>query len=233
MVLLGLWAWGGPVQAQEDLPALIRKIQPAVVTVIGYNAEDKVIRLGSGFFVSEDGQLVTSWHVLQGVARAEVKLPRGERYPLATVLAEDQKADLLKLAVRIPGGTPFLKVADIRPQVGEHVLVVGSPLGLEQSVSEGLVSAIRSIRDRGEFLQISAPISPGSSGGPVVNLQGRVIGVAAFQVKGQSINFAVPGGRILALRDGPPKPLVSRPDGQKALPGRPSIQVPLPQLRLP
>ena len=234
MVLLLFLAWEGrPVQAQEDLPALIRKIQPAVVTIIGYNVDDKLIRLGSGFFVSEDGQVITNWHVLQGVARAELKLPRGERYPLTIVLAEDQKADLLKLSVHIPGGTPFLKVADIRPQVGEHVLVVGSPLGLEQSVSEGLVSAIRSIKDRGEFLQISAPISPGSSGGPVVNLQGRVIGVAAFQVRGQNINFAVPGGRILALRDGPPKLLVSHPSGQRSLPARPSSQVPLPQIRLP
>ncbi len=99
IVLLGFGAWGsGPVYAQEDLPALIKRIQPAVVTIIGYNATDKVIRLGSGFFVSEDGRLITSAHVLQGVARAEVKLPRGERYPLTTVLAEDQKADLLKLA---------------------------------------------------------------------------------------------------------------------------------------
>ena len=233
MLLLLLGAWGETVRAQEDLPALIKKIQPAVVTIIGYSADDKHIRLGSGFFVSEDGQVITAWHVLQGVARAELKLPRGERYPLTTVLAEDQKADLLKLSVHIPGGTPFLKVADIRPQVGEHVLVVGSPMGLEESVSEGLVSAIRNIKDRGEFLQISAPISPGSSGGPVVNLQGRVIGVAAFQVRGQNINFAVLGGRILALRDGPPRPLVSHPDGQKSLPARPSIQVPLPQIRLP
>ena len=233
MLLLLLGASGETVRAQEDLPALIKKIQPAVVTIIGYNADDKHIRLGSGFFVSEDGQVITAWHVLQGVARAELKLPRGERYPLTTVLAEDQKADLLKLSVHIPGGTPFLKVADIRPQVGEHVLVVGSPMGLEESVSEGLVSAIRNIKDRGEFLQISAPISPGSSGGPVVNLQGRVIGVAAFQVRGQNINFAVLGGRILALRDGPPRPLVSHPDGQKSLPARPSIQVPLPQIRLP
>lgn len=234
LMLLKVGAWGaGPVYAQNDLPTLIKRIQPAVVTIVGYNATDKVIRLGSGFFVSESGQLITSRHVLQGVARAEVKLPRGERYPLTTVLAEDPKADLLKLSVTVPGGTPFLKVADIRPQVGEHVLVVGSPLGLEQSVSEGLVSAIRTIRDRGEFLQISAPISPGSSGGPVVNRQGQVIGVAAFQVRGQNINFAVPGGRILALRDGSPRPLVSPPEGQKSLPGRPSIQVPLPQLRIP
>ena len=233
LLLFCLWPWECPVQAQENLPALIKQIQPAVVTVIGYNADDKPSHLGSGFFVSEDGQLITCWHVLQGVARAELKLPRGECYPLTTVLAEDQRSDLLKLSVKIPGGTPFLKVADIRPQVGEHVLAVGSPLGLEQSVSEGLVSAFRSFKDRGDFMQISAPISPGSSGGPVVNLQGQVIGVASFQVRGQNIYFAVPGSRILALKDRPPKPLASKPEDKKFLPHRPAIQVPRPQLRVP
>ena len=204
-----------------------------MVTIIGYNAKDKVIRLGSGFFVNQQGHLITSRHNLQKIARAEIKLPKGERYPLTTVLAEDQKADLVKLSVNIPGGTPHLEVAAIRPEVGEHVLVVGSPLGLEQSVSEGLVSAIRTIRGRGEFLQISAPISPGSSGGPVVNRRGQVIGVAAFQVKGQQINFAVPASRILALRDRPPKPLIKKEEGKKSLPPRPTIRVPLPQIRMP
>ena len=84
------------------------------------------------------------------------------------------------------------------------MVVLGSPLGLEQTISDGMVSAIRTVRDRGEFLQISAPISPGSSGGPVVNMAGQIIGIVSFQVKGQNINFAVPGYRILALRDSPP-----------------------------
>ena len=230
---LGFIGGGGPVQAQQDLPTLIKKIQPAVVTIIGYNDKDKVIRLGSGFFVSSQGHLITSRHNLQKVTRAEVKLPKGERYPLTTVVAEDQQADLLKLSVSIPGGTPFLPVTDKRPQVGEHVLVVGNPLGLEHSVSEGLVAAIRDIRGRGEFLQISAPISPGSSGGPVVNRQGQVIGVAAFQIKGQQINFAVPADRILALRDRPPRPLFPSKEGKNSLPPRPTIQVPQPQIHLP
>jgi S1-C subfamily serine protease len=235
LMVLPCWSVGGSgaARAQEDLPALIQKIQPAVVTVMGFDAKDKVIRLGSGFFVSDRGHLITSRHNLQGIFRAEVKLPRGERYPLTTVVAEDDKADLLKLSVPVPGGTPFLPVADLRPQVGEHVLVVGNPLGLEQSVSEGLVSALRTIPGRGEVVQISAPISPGSSGGPVVNRRGQVIGVVAFQVKGQQINFAVPAAKILALRDGPGRPLIGPPEGKKSLPPKPSIQVPKPQMRIP
>jgi S1-C subfamily serine protease len=225
--------WGNKAKAQENLPALIKRIQPAVVTVIGYNADGKVIRLGSGFFVSENGHLITNMHVVSGIARAEVKLPKGDLYPLTTVLAEDRNADLVKLSVKITGGTPnYLRVSRSQPEVGEHVLTVGSPMGLEQSVSEGLVSAIRTIRSRGEFLQISAPISPGSSGGPVVNLKGQVIGVATFQIRGQNINFAVPGSRVLALGDGPPRPL-GELDGKKSLPPRPGVLVPRPQMRLP
>ena len=226
--------WGSrPAGAQENLPALIKKIQPAVVTVVGYNAKGKAIRLGSGFFVNGQGHLITCMDVVSKIVRADVKLPHGGLYPITTVLAADKKADLVKLAVTIPGGTPhYLQVSSNRPVVGEHVLTVGSPLGLEQSVSEGLLSAIRNIRGRGEFLQISAPISPGSSGGPVVNLKGEVIGVATFQVRGQNINFAAPGNRVLALADGPPRPF-GRRNGTKSLPPRPGVRVPPPQMRVP
>jgi S1-C subfamily serine protease len=95
-----------------------------------------------------------------------------------------------------------------------------------------MVSAIRTMRNRVEFLQISAPISPGSSGGPVVNMQGQVIGIATFQIKGQNINFAVPGYRILALRDGPPRPLPGRSAEGKSLPARPGVNVPRPQMQV-
>ena len=107
-------------------------------------------------------------------------------------------------------------------------MVLGSPLGLEQTVSDGMVSAIRTVRDRGEFLQISAPISPGSSGGPVVNMTGQIIGIVSFQVKGQNINFAVPGYRILALRAGPPRPLPGPGAEGKSLPAAPRGECPPP-----
>jgi S1-C subfamily serine protease len=95
-----------------------------------------------------------------------------------------------------------------------------------------MVSAIRTIRDRGEFLQISAPISPGSSGGPVVNMAGQVIGIATFQVRGQNLNFAVPGYRILDLRDGPPRPLPGLGAEGKTLPARPGVNIPRPQMQV-
>lgn len=234
IVLMWVSAFGvGAARPQESLPELIKRSLPAVVTVIGFNAAGKVIRLGSGVFIDRQGHLITNLHVIKGVTRAEVKLPQGEIFPLTEMVASDEKADLVKLAVNLPGGAPhYLAVNDARPEVGQRVVVLGSPLGLEQTVSEGLVSAIRTVRDRGEFLQISAPISPGSSGGPVVNLTGQVIGIATFQVRGQQINFAVPGYRILALRDGPPRPLPGQGAEGKSLPPRPGVNIPRPQMQV-
>jgi serine protease Do len=217
-------------RGRESLPELIKRVLPAVVTVIGFNARGKVTRLGSGFFVDPQGHIITNLHVIKGVARAEVKLPQGQIYPLTKMVAVDARADLVKLAVPLPGGSShYLKVSRAHPEVGEHIVVLGSPLGLEHTVTEGMVSAIRTMRHRGEFLQISAPISPGSSGGPVVNMRGQVIGIATFQVRGQNINFAVPGYRVLALRDGPPRAL---PGQGKSLPARPGVKVPRPQMQV-
>ena len=223
----------GATWAQESLPELIKRVLPAVVTVVGFNAQGKVIRIGSGFFVDPQGHLITNLHVIKGVARAEVKLPKGEIYPLSEMVAVDDKADLIKLVVNLPGGSPhYLTVSGTRPEVGEHVVVLGSPLGLEHTVTDGMVSAIRTIKNRGEFLQISAPISPGSSGGPVVNMKGQVIGIATFQVRGQNINFAVPGYRVQALKDGPPRTLPGQGVEGKALPARPGVNVPHPQMQV-
>jgi S1-C subfamily serine protease len=223
----------GAARAQDSLPGLIKRLLPAVVTVIGFNAAGKVIRLGSGVFVDREGHLITNLHVIRGVARAEVKLAQGEIFPLVEMVASDEKADLVKLVVKLPGGVPhYLAVSGARPEVGQRVVVLGSPLGLEHTVTEGMVSAIRSIKGRGEFLQISAPISPGSSGGPVVNMNGQVIGIATFQVRGQQINFAVPGYRILDLRDASPRPLPGQGGEGKSLPSRPGVNIPHPQLQV-
>jgi tetratricopeptide (TPR) repeat protein len=87
------------------------------------------------------------------------------------------------------------------PQEGESIVVVGNPFGLEGSVSNGIVSAVREISGYGKIIQITAPISPGSSGSPVVNMYGQVIGIASLQAaEGQSLNFAVPSERILQLK---------------------------------
>jgi S1-C subfamily serine protease len=243
LTLIFVCLWAGHSTAQENLPKLIKRIQPAVVTVIGYDTNGKIIRLGSGFFIDGNGHLITDYHVLTGVARAEAKTADGVHYQLKVKVAEDQATDLVKLVVEGLKETPYyLSISQNLPEVGERVIVVGSPWGLEETVSDGIVSGIRNIPGRGEILQISAPISPGSSGGPVVNTKGEVIGVATFQIsRGQNLNFAIPGKLVQALRDFPPRILVEKPEEKQgsqpaqkqSLPPQPTVLVPLPRLQLP
>jgi S1-C subfamily serine protease len=186
---------------RDDLPGLVKRIQPAVVTVIAYNAQNEALFQGSGFFIAPEGCFLTNCHVLAQAARAEVRTAGGRCYPVRGVVAADRDWDLVVAAVACPPeGVSGLEITRDLPEVGERVAVVGSPLGLEQTLSDGVVSALRRT-SAGHYLQISAPVSTGSSGSPVINMKGEVVGVASLQViKGQNLNFAVPGSRALALQ---------------------------------
>jgi S1-C subfamily serine protease len=201
MVALGLVFAAGQVLNRDDLPRLVKRIQPAVITVMAYDAQGRALAQGSGFFIAPTGRFLTNYHVLAQAARAEVKTASGRRYPVKGVVAADRDWDLAVAAVVFsPQGPPGLEITSEVPEVGERVAVVGSPLGLEQTLSDGVVSAVRRVSGA-KLLQISAPVSPGSSGSPVINMRGEVAGVAFLQViKGQNLNFAVPGSRALALQ---------------------------------
>jgi serine protease Do len=128
--------------------------------------------------------------VLVGKYSADVRTLDGKTYPVKSLLAKNQPADLVKVLVEI----------DL-PSIAQQVVVVGSPMGLEQTVSEGIVSSIREIPAIGSFFQMSAPISPGSSGSPVVSMDGKVLGVATFQyLQGQNLNFAISAKSISELK---------------------------------
>jgi tetratricopeptide (TPR) repeat protein len=190
--------------AQERLPSLIRRIQPAVATVITYGPDGNLLAQGTGFFISRQGHLITNYHVLEGFSTAVVKTNSGRRCPITTVVAQDIEADLIEVLVDISGTTVgALQVTDVVPSVGERVIVVGSPLGLSQTVSDGIISAVRNIKGVGRIIQITAPISKGSSGSPVVNVKGDVVGIATLQFReGQNLNFAIPGQRVIAFTKG-------------------------------
>ena len=185
-----------------SLAPLVKKIHPSVATVTTYNMYGEQLRLGSGFFISKQGLLITHYHVLEGAYRINVETSDGNKYNSKMVLDEDKRGDLVCLAVDIPENkVKYLKVTGTMPYAGDRIMVIGSPMGLEQTISDGVVSAIRTIEGFGEVLQISAPISKGSSGGPVVNLRGEVVGVSTIQILGgQNLNFAIPGFRVLAMQ---------------------------------
>ncbi|MGE5257357.1 MAG: tetratricopeptide repeat protein [Hyphomicrobiales bacterium] len=207
MVAVTAWAcltvsvWGAQA-AETGLIRLVKKIQPAVATVIAYDIERNIENIGTGFFINSKGHLVTNFHVLAGRYAADVRTAEGKSYPVKAVIAENEAADLLKLEVNIPPAeVSWIPMEDRVPDIAERVVVVGSPMGLEQTVSEGIVSSVREIHPVGTVFQMSAPISPGSSGSPVVSMKGQVVGIATFQfVQGQNLNFAVTAGQIMALR---------------------------------
>ena len=189
----------------EPLGALIKRVRPAVVTLEIYDARGKEIGFGSGFFINRNGEILTNHHVIEGAASVKARTADGARHPVQVVLADDKDADLAKLLAFVDADAPYLKIAAQRPQVGDSVIVVGSPMGLEETITQGIVSAVPEQRDDQSdlvpaTLQITAAISEGSSGGPVLNANGEVIGVAtAFMRDGENLSFAVPLERILAL----------------------------------
>lgn len=189
------------VAAQDYLPELVRKIKPSSVAIETFDAKGNPLSRGSGFFIAPD-RIVTNRHVIEKSSRVEISLMDGKKFPVKGVLAVDGEGDLAMLQVDVPKNLAIaLPIVRSVPQEGESIVVVGNPFGLEGSVSNGIVSAVREISGYGKIIQITAPISPGSSGSPVVNMYGQVIGIATLQAaEGQSLNFAVPAERILQLK---------------------------------
>jgi S1-C subfamily serine protease len=197
---------------------VVERVGPSIVTVTTKDPTGRSLALGSGFLVSR-WRVATNYHVVEGAGSAAVRFSDGTRMRVAGVLADDASADLaiLELASEAVGRRP-LALARATPRAGEAVFVIGSPLGFEQTVSDGRCSGLVDYPGRGLSLQVSAPISPGSSGGPVFDLAGEVVGVARFtRTDGQNVNFAVPILRLRALLDATPigtspRPFPSAPD---------------------
>lgn len=175
---------------------LIEKIKPAVVVV----ETDR--GLGSGFFVKSDGTLVTNHHVVAGATAVNVRLPSGEIFRKVYLLADSEDRDLAIL--RVEGSNlPTLPLGDSNQvRVGEEVLLLGAPRGLEETVSNGIVSSTRLLESGTRVIQTTAPASPGSSGGPLVNHSGVALGVMSFLVSGgQNLNFAISINYVQGMLD--------------------------------
>ncbi len=193
--------FAGELNAQDFLPELVKRIKPSAVAIETFDSKGTTLARGSGFFIAPD-RVITNRHVIERSSRVEIHLMDGKKFPVKGVLAVDGEGDLALLQVDVPRGlAPPLPLVRSAPQEGESIVVIGNPYGLEGSVSNGIVSAVREIAGYGKIIQITASISPGSSGSPVVNMAGQVIGVATLQAaEGQNLNFAVPAERISQLK---------------------------------
>lgn len=185
--------------AIESPDVLFSTHSPAVVRVIAHDSNFNA-RLGSGFFISKDGLLVTNYHVIREADFAMVLRDDNTTLYVEGIAAEDKDADLALLKVNVKD-VPFLTIgADEPPKVGTKVYAIGNPDGLTNTLSEGLISGLRNVANQLAAIQTSAAISHGSSGGPLLTADGLVVGVtSATVVDGQNLNFAVPAAQVRQL----------------------------------
>lgn len=191
--------WSCHVAFAETAREVAKKVAPSVVLLVMEDSNGQPLAMGSGFVV-KDGIVATNLHVVEGASRGYAKLAeRKEKFNIAGTVAVDSARDIALLAVE-DIKAPALTIGDSKQlAVGDEVYAVGNPRGLEGTFSAGIISSIRKVGED-SLLQITAPISPGSSGGPVVNSKGDIIGVAVATFKGgQNLNFAIRSAYLSAL----------------------------------
>ncbi|MXV19160.1 S1C family serine protease [Deinococcus xianganensis] len=207
---------GAPLSATEQatLQTLVSRVRPATVRVEQCRATqcDDPDGLGSGVLISEDGLILTAYHVIRGAPELSVQLLNKTRYP-AQVIGYNDQDDLALLRVNVPKGTPFLPLAAARPAVGDTALAIGNGGGAFLTPKTGRLLGLDSDAGRADFppgtLEMNAPLIPGDSGGPVVNVRGEVTGIVSYirvTQSGQPRSYAVPvsttDARVAAMQRG-------------------------------
>jgi serine protease DegQ len=188
-----------PATSFDAIPSLVERVQPTVVTVLPGEGG------GSGVIWDDLGRIVTNHHVIDGATNLRLVLATGERLP-ATIVASDPQTDLAVIQVDREGLKPA-EFADALPQVGELAIALGSPLGFENSVTAGIISGLhRAVPSGGttpalvDLIQTDAAISPGNSGGALIDDSGRVVGI--------NVAYIPPAGGAVAIGFAVPAPTV-------------------------
>ncbi len=181
----------------ENLSALRR----AVVIVTTFDEQDKPLLQGSGFFVKADC-VVTNLHVIADAARVRITTFAGKTTLVQSVLARNDKDDLALLQVDASAANEILELEETAPVEGESITVLSNPRGSPWTITHGQIGLLWAFGGFSGRIQISAAIFPGSSGAPVINEKGKVIGVAAMHIQGdKDLNFAVPAESLRSLLD--------------------------------
>ena len=189
-----------PITPKEELSVaeIVKKTRQSVVVV------KTPAGMGSGFFINSQGYIVTNKHVLSNANGAQIKTAGGNIYSVNKIVVEDSDGDLVIASSDVPNSESAPLILNTNPpEVGEKVVIIGSPLGYEQTASEGIVSAVRNDERAIKFIQTTAAVSPGNSGGPLLNMRGEAIGVVALRaVYGQNLNFCIAAERVTGLQEG-------------------------------
>lgn len=171
----------------QNIPQLYKKCLPAIVKISAVTY-DGVVSEGTGFFIGEK-TIVTCYHVADNLNTIEIQTSDGKKYTTDSIVACNKKTDLIKFTV-IEKNENWLKLSDKLPIVGENIYIIGNPDDYDFSLSSGIVSSIR-MKDSVQVIQNTAPCSPGSSGSPLLDQKGRVVGIMSYvKYVGQNLNFA-------------------------------------------
>ena len=176
------------------LKDIVKEAEQATFVIYTYDEYGTPKGIGSGFFIDKEGTGITNYHVLDGAVKAVLKTSDEEKYEINQVIASDRKWDIAKFTIKNDKNKTFnyLKFSNKEIEKGDKVYNISSPMGLEASVSEGIVSSLRSDGQHGNIIQVTAPISSGSSGSALLNHDGKVFAVATFKYnQGESLNFGV------------------------------------------
>jgi len=184
--------------SQKTLKALTKENEKSVFLVQCFNDKNQLVSTGSGFFIDKTGVAYTNVHVIKDAYKAKIKTIDGKFYEIENIIDYNPTLDIAKIKIKNTFGIvfPSVKLSSRKSDKGDPVFAIGNPDGLESSVSSGIISSIRSITNYGQCYQITAPISPGSSGGALFNMDGEVIGITTFgQIDpnrlNQNLNFAI------------------------------------------
>ena len=179
----------------SDDPDVIAKIfekKSDAVVLIAVSSSDGD-KLGSGFFISRDGKIVTNYHLIKSAHKVAVKLKNGSAFLPRRIVNIDPDKDIAVIAIETSSPAYLTMGNSNAVIVGQRVLTIGNPQGLESTVSDGLISSVRVNPSGMKVFQVSVPLSNGSSGGPLIDLNGEAIGITtASMAGGQNLNFAVP-----------------------------------------
>lgn len=177
-------------------------LQPAIVYIEVFDSAGNELGTASGVIASSDGKVFTNYHVIDGASSAKVTLFDGRVLDVTNISGYDSKYDAVVLKVNAKDLQPAKFSFSSTAQIGDKIYTLGNPFGLNDTISDGLISTINRVVDGETFIQISAPISPGSSGGALINEQGEVIGITtAGLTDGQNLNFAIPYENFNTIQD--------------------------------
>ena len=211
----------GAREAQLSAAEVFERSNAAVARIEVGSEKGRYLGFGSGFIVRADGLILTAFHLIERAHSARVRLANGQIYDQVSVVAGEKGRDLAVLKINA-SNLPFLPLGDSEAvQVGEKVIAIGNPEGLENTISDGIVSGRRvasalpdlELNEDTRLLQTTAPISSGSSGGALLDLQGKVIGITFASYKdGLNLSLSVPINYARPLLDKEPTKTLARAD---------------------